>query len=79
VNKKCVSTAAPLDKSGEPARTCFCVARGSQKIMLALNILQKTIYAKSGAKMKRKNPRKNRVFACENVKKGAQKCINPKR
>ena len=23
MNKKCVSTAAPLDKSGEPARMCF--------------------------------------------------------
>ena len=50
MNKKRVSTAAPLDKSGEPARTYFCAARGSQKIIPALNILQKTIYARSSAK-----------------------------
>lgn len=62
MNKKRTSTAAPLDKSGEPARTCFCVARGSQKIMLALNILQKTIYAKSGAKMTRKKRVKTAFF-----------------
>lgn len=70
MNKKCVSTAAPLDKSGEPARTYFCVARGSQKIMPELNILQKTIYARSGAKMARKKPRENRIFSRENVQKG---------
>ena len=69
MNKKRMSTAAPLDKSGEPARTYFCVARGRQKIMPTLNILQKTIYAKSGAKTEWKKPRENRIFSCKNVQK----------